>query len=221
MSFYEVVEWSWAPLPLPTATIGPMSERLDRIRHRTYGGHERMSIIENEGLRTPLDSGWKPGQIYELCLLEGTLKDQLIQNLRDAHRCHLYISDSQSEFRDLKSIQSYLESIPVVAELLIIDISEILYLDFIKDFEQLKATLTAFYRSLEKLAKAGVRCVVFVNHLYYQQIFRNLVRPDSIQVLIYPSQISPFWEAKVAAPAELNSWESLFSPSSGEVPYFL
>lgn len=103
-----------------------------------------------------------------------------------------------------------------MTELLIIDISELLYLDFIKDAERLKANIRTFYERLERLSKKGLTCVVFVNYLYYCQIFRGTVRPDSVQTLIYPSPISLFWDAE--AP-ELNYWRSLFSPWNSDLPY--
>jgi len=218
MSLGEVVKQSSVFLPFQETAIGSMrlGLRLDPIRHRIYGYEERMCVIENERAYAPLESGWKPGQIYEICLFEGAHKDQLIQNLRHTHKRHLYISDQLQEFRDLKSLHKFLNTADSMTELLIIDISELLYLDFIKDAERLKANIRTFYERLERLSKKGLTCVVFVNYLYYCQIFRGTVRPDSVQTLIYPSPISLFWDAE--AP-ELNYWRSLFSPWNSDLPY--
>jgi hypothetical protein len=220
MDYNEVVEWSWAPAFQQTAAVGSVSVRRDQIRHRTYGGYERMSM-QNEGAIAPIESGWKPGQIYELCLFEGTLKDQLIANLRKMHPNHRYLTDRKFWVRGLRTVLECLEAIPDTTSLLIIDVGEILYLDFIKDVEQLRPTIEAFYRNLEKLASQGMTCIVFVNYPFYQQIFQQTVRPETVQVMIFPSLTPPFWEAQVTAPPELKSWQSLFRPLQGELPYFL
>ena len=223
MSLVEVVEWSSVLIPFQETAIDSvkLGLRLDPIRHRIYGDDARMSILENEGVDSPWESGWKPGQIYEICLFESVLKDQLIHNLRHAFKDHLFISDQHHEFRNLGSIQAHLDSIAIRTGLLIIDISEILHLDYIKDFEKLRTTIGTFYESLERLAKTGVMCVVFVNYFYYYQIFQNIVRPNVIQVFIHPSEIFPFWKLRVSMLPELKSWQSLYQPSLEKLPYFL
>jgi len=219
MSFMEVVEQSMVPELFQEALIGSMREGLDSIRHRIYGDDERMNVIENDGIHAPWESGWEPGHIYEICLFESTFKDQLIRNLRHANKDHLFISDQYYGFSNLGTIQTFLESISITARLLIIDISEILYLDFIKDAEKLRTTFESFYSSLEKLTMTGTTCVIFVNYFYYSQIFRNLVRPNSIQVFIYSPPSFPFW--KVETFPGLNSWRLLARPALEEFPYFL
>jgi len=216
MSFMEVVERSVVPWPFQVAIHGSMrlSLRLDPIKHRTYGDDDRMSIIENGRVYSPLESGWKPGQIYEICLIDGAFKDRVIQDLRHTSKRQLYISDQRQDCMDLKGMQRYLDCVDSMTELLIVDISEILYLDFIKDAEQLKVNIQTFYESLERLSKRGLTCVVFVNYFYYCQIFRGTIRPESVQTLIYPIPISLFWEAP-----ELDYWHLSFSYWNGELPY--
>jgi hypothetical protein len=180
-----------------------------------------MSILQNEGEIAPIESGWKPGQIYELCLFEGALKDLLIANLRKTYPDHRYLTDRYFWVRGLGTMLECLETIPSSTKLLLVDISDILYLDFIKDIKRLRPTIETFYRSLEKLASRGVTCVVFVNYPFYKQIFQQTVRPETVRVMIFPSPIPPFWEAQVTSPPELKCWQSLFRPLQGELPYFL
>lgn len=177
--------------------------------------------IQNEGAIAPIESGWKPGQIYELCLFEGALKDKLITNLQKMQPNHRYLTDRYFWVHGLATMLDCLETIPSGTKLLLIDISDILYLDFIKDVERLRPTIETFYRSLEKLASQGMTCVVFVNYPFYQQIYQQTVRPEMVQVLIFPSPTPPFWEAQVTSPSELKCWQSLFRPLQGELPYFL
>ena len=170
-----------------------------------------MSAIPMEMGQSPLRTGWKPGQIYEICMLDGEYKTRFIQRLRRTYAHHHIVSDRDPAFRTLREIQDYLDALVAPAELLILDISEILYLDFVKDAETLKGNLKALYASLGRLSKRGIICAMFVNYYYYYYIFHLVARPPAVQVLIFPSETLPFWEDCLAIPAALPTWRSVSS----------
>ena len=159
----------------------------DLIRHQTYGGNVTMSVMQNEGAYAPLEIGWEPGQIYEVCTFEREYKEYIIRQLRHTYPAHLYISDCG--FQDLESVKRHLNSQNPQTKVIILDISEVLYLDFIKDAEGLlQGVLPTFYESLERLSKTGITCIIFINALCYHQILQNTTRSDLIRICIRPAQ---------------------------------
>lgn len=138
-----------------------------------------------------LETWWKPGHINEICMVDREYKVRFIQRLREVYTHHHYISDIA--FRTLKEIQNSVDALAVPIELLILDISEILYLDFIKDAEMLQENIKILYASLGRLCKQGVTCIVFVNYCYYF-IPQRAEGPPLVQVLIVPSQAFPSWD---------------------------
>jgi hypothetical protein len=204
MSVSAVVEPSWDNALFRQIEIGSVRLGINSVRHRTYGGTVKMSVIQNEGAFAPIESGWKPGQIYEFCVIEGEYKQTLIRSLRCAYPRHLFISDQ--EFQDIESVRRYLDSLSTLSDVLIIDISEVLYLGFIKDSEGLRGAIKAFYECLGRLCKAGVKCIVFVNSLIYPQIYQRITRPDFVRIINV---------------SDMRSCQSQIYPLNGELPHFL
>jgi len=203
MSVWEVVMHQWNNTLCDE--IGPDLTGRD---YPIHGGNEKMDTIQIEAGSSPLETGWKPGQIYEVCMVDGEYKVQYIQQLRGTYARHHYISDRDHAFRTLKDIKSLLDALAAPADLLILDISELLYLDFVKDVEMLRENIKALYSSLERLCKLGINSVVFVNYYYYYYIFHHVVRPPTIQVVIIPSLTLPLWEQELTSQASLPDWRS-------------
>ena len=170
-----VVEQSLGNPLFPQADMGSVRLGIKLVRHRTYGGTVKMSIVQNEGANTPIEGGWKPGKIYEFCIIEGEYKQKMIRSLQRTFPNHLYVSDQT--FQDLGNMCQYLDSLSILSDVLIIDICEISYLGYIKDLEGLEDAIKTLYECLGRLCKAGASCIVFMSSLVYPQIDQDIMRP--------------------------------------------
>ena len=188
---------------------------LDETRpdKQNNGGYKEMCLI----LSDLFDQGRLPKQIYEICVPEGEYKKFLIQNLPRGYDRSAIVTDQY--FVNLRSVTDFLQMVPKPLDILLIDISEIVYIESIKDSDNLMAELNYFYERVEALAKLGTTCIIFVNYFYHRQIFEKLVHPETIQINVYPSNVPPFWEAFIVNPPELHGRKSLFSLYSDEIPF--
>lgn len=172
-----------------------------------------MSVVLND----LFEKGLMPQQIYEICIPDGEYKKHLIESLPRGYHHTVAICDRF--FKDLKQMTAFVEKLSMSPNLLVVDISELCYIGFIKDSTALKQDLQRFYNRIEAMAKLGTTCVIFVNFFYYYLIFQELRRPKIVQIHTFPSDIEPFWEARITNPPELQGRKSLFNPFSDEIPF--
>ena len=188
---------------------------------KQYGGFVHMSVNTPKirGLQDLLENGLKLAQIYEICVPEGEYKDHLIANIPRGFERYITICDR--EFVNLEVLVSYLGSLPKPIDLVILNVSEILYLDFIKDYGVLQKSMQEFYGHLHRLANLGTTCIVFANYFYYNQIFPDIISSDIIQIQIRESGILEYWEAIIVNPPELSGRRTLFKPFESDVPFLI
>ncbi|MFX1293378.1 MAG: hypothetical protein ACFFD2_00770 [Promethearchaeota archaeon] len=188
--------------------------------NKQYGGFLQMSEIikrDIQNLNSLFGDGLLPKRIYEIYIQDGYFKNYLIHTIPRAYERFAFICDC--DFKSMEELVVHLEILGNTYNLLIFDISEILYLDFIKDYDKLRATLQDFYDRLGMLANLGTTSIVFTNIFFYHQIFHDIYMPETIQIHIYPSDVAHLWEAKFVNPPEWSGIKSLFSPFKDELPF--
>ncbi len=194
--------------------VGKKRIRLGMTRQETlsYRSWFSMSVVENE----LFPDGLIPKQIYEICVPESAYKKYLIENLPRGYDRAVALCDRF--FVDLRHMNTLLRKLPANLELVIVDISEIAYLGFIKDSNNLQSDLCEFYEILEAMTQLGAVCVVFVNFPLYNQIFKYLPRPSCIKVQAVASDANDCWEARIVDPPELEG-RAQFKLFSDDIPF--
>ncbi len=199
--------------------------RLEGLRRRDQtrpkGGMLCMSEIfysEVQGLRALLSNGLRLRQIYEICVPTGDYKEHLLQTI--PHGYDQYRLISGAEFNSLEELVTSLQTMRLPYSLLLLDISELLYLDALKDAVTLKTWLKRLYATLRTLIKLGTTCVLFTNYIYHDLLAQGIDRADVIQIHIGPSKVHPYyWEARIIDPQEPTRRCSLFRPFIDDIPY--
>lgn len=177
-----------------------------------------IKISQIKGLTALFSGRVQPKQIYEICVPDGEYKNYLIQRLPREFECYAIINDQH--FNALHDLTDCLASLTIPFDLIIMDLSEILYLEFIHDFEHLQRQLQEFYDRLKTLTNLGTTCIVFSNFIYHDQVFQEIWRPEVIQIIITPSEYMPgYWEAQILNPPELRDRKSLFQPFKEDIPF--
>ena len=165
----------------------------------------------------PARAGFLPQQIYEICIPEGDYKNYLIAQLTQGYpRCKILREDQH--FRSLEELIVVLATLRGRYDLLIIDISELSYVESVHDLEIFQKDFAELHTRLGPLTKLGTPCVLFLNYIWYQEIYYTVARPAAITLKVHQSDVPYFWEAEVINPPELAGRTTLFSPFRHELP---
>jgi hypothetical protein len=191
---------------------------LDQTR-QALGVLNDMSVdqLKIEEFSDLLGNGSEPNRVYEICIPESECKDYLISQIPRGYEQSIVVHDR--EFSNLDDLVEYLGELSRPLDLVVLDVSEVLYLDYIKDYGHLRRMLREFYKALLGLSSHGTACVVFSNFSYYGQIRSDI--PEVIQIRVDPSEIIGYWRAVIVNPLELRDRTIIFRPFESDVPFLL